>query len=296
MRHATRELIGPILALLAALCVVLPHQASAAITNGTSITITNNSGASLNPIGGVGGGGEFQVNQLPIGGIGSEVFKTFCLEFSEHFTPGNNYTATINGGAIGGGEWGQTAHYYDPLSNETKWLYGAYHDHAVDLGASGFAYGNANWASALQLVIWRLEGEADVFGTGVNQVWKDHAGNTALAAYDITPGSVYDDATKLYNWVFGAGASLTSTGNANVRVLNLWTSAIDPLLYPQLDMLNSTGDLARDQVIPSKAAQSQLYYQSSESPPVAPEPTTLLIWSGLAIAGVVAAKRRGRAG
>ena len=106
-------------------------------------------------------GGEFRVVQLYVAPQAVEVFKTFCLEYSEHISLGGDYVATLEGGAILGGVSGGT-NYYDPPRGATQWLYQAYRTSFLD-DVTAFEYDEADWADALQLVFWRLEGEMTSF-------------------------------------------------------------------------------------------------------------------------------------
>ena len=85
-------------------------------------------------------------------------FETFCIEYSEHFSPGSTYYYGISQGAMNGGLSGGNP---DPISRGTAWLYlqfakGTLAGYNYALGPGG----NAS-AAALQATIWWLEGEGD---------------------------------------------------------------------------------------------------------------------------------------
>ena len=87
-----------------------------------------------------GSGGEFSITPLDgldyIGGVpalNATSFQTFCLERSENIGNGQ-YTYEVNTGAINGG---QPAPGFDPLSNETAWMYRAF----VQGNLAGYDYG-----------------------------------------------------------------------------------------------------------------------------------------------------------
>lgn len=90
-------------------------------------------------------------------------FETFCIEFNEHFTPGNTYTYAISAGAIAGGVSGGNP---DPISIGTAWLYNKfatgslalYYYDAAHNGGGTFA-SRVDAAGSLQNAIWWLEGE-----------------------------------------------------------------------------------------------------------------------------------------
>jgi hypothetical protein len=264
---------------LLAACVIChclqPNSASAAIADGSTITIVQNG------VGGVGGGGIFQVTQTT---NGSQSFQTFCIERSEHIANNGTYWVSENNGAIGGGESGQTMSNYDPIGSDTAWFYGQFVNHGSSLSSVGFQWGTSSaasdWASALQLVIWRSEGE-------VNSSWQD------LGPYPFSASSsVIADANTLWNTLH---ATALATGDFHVKALNLWTANITSD-YPYLDQNSTAGDSARADAVLNKAAQSQLYYDSdiqNEGLPV-PEPSAMLIWGGLAGLGLVFNRLRSR--
>ena len=122
-----------------------------------------------------GSGGEFTVTQTsgdPLGfvvtpgvNITADDFQTFCLEFNEHVSIPGNYDFDVTDAADSGGEPGG-----DPLSPETKLLYGTFVKNTWDIlsGMAGvlppgydYAPGPGRQASAgdLQVALWELEDE-----------------------------------------------------------------------------------------------------------------------------------------
>jgi len=81
---------------------------------------------------------------------GSELI-TFCIEWNEDLIGENNFTATVNTGAINGGYDGTG---YDALNTESAWLYNEY------LNGATFGISNLNRrAAVVQEAIWSFEGE-----------------------------------------------------------------------------------------------------------------------------------------
>jgi hypothetical protein len=123
--------------------------------------ITINSG-----FGNANGGGAFFITG------GTSPFYSFCLEMNEHISYGGSYyVGSIMDGAINGGAGGQTSLNYDPISSETAYLYSQWSNY----------YGNtevaelANIANALQLAIWKFEGEWSNALTPLAQKFYDEA-------------------------------------------------------------------------------------------------------------------------
>jgi hypothetical protein len=126
-----------------------------------SITIINadplNVGSSiwLSVREGTTGGGEFGA---AISSGGPDLFRTFCLEINEYFTPGVEYkvggitTAATNGGLGGGSP--------DPLDFKTAYLYTMFRNGT--LSNYNYTPGTAEHisdANSLQIAIWYLENE-----------------------------------------------------------------------------------------------------------------------------------------
>jgi hypothetical protein len=137
-------------------------------------------------------GGEFKINWMGVGDPlpghpAGEVFKTFCVEYSEHITLNTTYDALLGTAAIYNNQPGGS----DPLDPRTAYLYDKWL-------SGGFVYNDAN-ADKLQKAIWWIESE---YG-GVNNSYVTDA-TTAVAA-----GGVW------YN-TYGANSI------GPIRVLNLF--------------------------------------------------------------------------
>jgi hypothetical protein len=79
---------------------------------------------------------------------------TLCVEWNEGLIGENNFSAALNSGAIKGGVGGQTTTDYDPLSDQSAWLFEEY--------TSGNTFGIADLnrrAAVVQEAIWSLEDE-----------------------------------------------------------------------------------------------------------------------------------------
>jgi len=137
-------------------------------------------------------GGEFKINwtgdedPLP-GHPAGEVYKSFCLEYSEYISLNSSYDAVLNTGAVFGSEGG-----FDPLDPRTAYLY--------DKWLNGdFAYNDTS-ADLLQKAIWYIEDEGS---HGENNAY------VAEANAAVTSGDWFDE--------WGPGSI------GNIRVLNLYT-------------------------------------------------------------------------
>ena len=90
--------------------------------------------------------------------ISSSSFDTFCVERNEYFYTNRPYYGSIGDAAIGGGIGGAipgpvSGQTYDPLDIRTKRLYNFYLDNQGTL--------SNNQRAAIQLAIWRIEGEVN---------------------------------------------------------------------------------------------------------------------------------------
>lgn len=278
---------------------LIAGEAQSAIVDGDVITIsqsgtkvgggadaTSNAYGNQDPTyGGSLYGGEFRVYEKPDGLLlpDGEYFKTFCIEYSEHISLNGNYLASIENGAILGGKSGAGTGanaYIDYLSGATQWIYRAYRTNSLD-DFTGFQYDNAKWGDALQLVFWRLEGELT---------------STPSNPWEYTTDStITSKADAIWNF-YQNNLWLDTYVDSTVKVLNLWTTNADDGSNPLANAANyaklDTDATFRGSLSGYKA-QSQLYYSGpSDAPPVLPEPTSLLVWSGLAGLGFVAARRR----
>ncbi len=145
-----------------------------------------------------------------LGGAGS--FETYCLEYTEHFSPGSTYNYTVDGAAkLGGG--GGASGGQDPISMATAWLYSQFAAGTL----AGYDYVNLVNRKAnnndLQLAFWFFEDETGSisgyggYGTG--------SGNAYLNAAVAHFGSV-------------AAAKADSGGAYGVQVLNLTDRSGNP--------------------------------------------------------------------
>lgn len=132
-----------------------------------------------------------QVTGVP--GYAGGPLVTFCVEYDEPIFGESDFNATVNTGAVKGGQSGQTMPDFDPLSDESAWIYDQY------LAGNTFGIGDVNErAAAAQEAIWSYEDEL----TNPFQ-YAGTAGVKALA-----------DSAILGGWT-----------NANIVVLNLnWVS------------------------------------------------------------------------
>jgi hypothetical protein len=157
------------------------------------------------------GGGEFYADIPPLDTTAPYEwdFITFCLQRNEYFTPGAQMWI--------GGISDKTVAGDDPLDPATAYLYTQFrkgtlpnyaYSGTVSFGAS--TYDRGQTATALQLAIWRIEGEAYKNGSGV---YKDAYNHTTLTGpYDLA------------DWFYGLGTTSGWSSIGNVRVLNLFGS------------------------------------------------------------------------
>lgn len=142
-------------------------------------------------------GGEFTATPLSgnvgLTGLASDLsgdsFQTFCMEYDEHFHPGNVFTVVINTGAVGG----DVPSGFDPLDERTAYLYTLFRTGA--LGTYNYGGSRQDTARALQRAIWFIEDE----NGGANNSF------VALANAAVAPGG---------DW-YGRGIG-------DVRVMNLY--------------------------------------------------------------------------
>lgn len=157
------------------------------------------------------GGGEFYADIPPLDTTSPYEwdFITFCLQRNEYFTPG----ATMWIGGISD----EVVLGDDPLDPATAYLYTQFRNGTLPnyaySGTVSFgpnSYNRNQTATALQLAIWRIEGEASRDSSGV---YKDSYTSANLSG-------PYDLADYFYD--LGTTSGWTTIGN--VRVLNLFGS------------------------------------------------------------------------
>jgi len=131
-------------------------------------------------------------------------FQTFCVEFTEEFSPGTTYQYGISSAAISGGGAAGGAHlvgstWMDPVSIGTAWLYRQFATGVL----SGYNYGagRGTSAGALQDAVWYLEGEQPTVGTGSFFV------NLAETTLGMSLAGIEADANGLY------GVSILNLGD-----------------------------------------------------------------------------------
>ncbi len=171
-----------------------------------TITLT----ADASSYSGTNGGGEFRVTQFTgseIGtpamasgvGVAGGLFQTFCLETNESlsFSTALDWSVAsyANAGGFSGGP-------NDPLDARTAYLYSHFWNGTLSDYDYTTGTGRTASATALQLAIWRLEGEIQP-----GSLTTAYAGNVQAQAWVAEATSAFND------------GSWTTIGN--VRVLNL---------------------------------------------------------------------------
>lgn len=176
-----------------------------------------------------------------------EVFKTFCLEYGEHFDPGTSYYATIDDTIKNSGATPAT------LDTVSKQLYAAYLNGSL---ASSYGTGTSSTFSQLQAAFWAIEsGDVSKLSWSANTVnaYKTFSNNLVSVTRDFSTNTVMGvDLLVSLNDV---------TGYENVKVMNLWSKS------------NNTG-----------AIQSQIYM---DSPAVPAPGAVLLSGLGTVLAGLI---------
>jgi hypothetical protein len=196
------------------LCAALVLGVASSLA-GMAGTLTINTGPYSNGNGL--GGGEYtgtsatlsnaSYSALAIGGMGG--IETYCLEFSEHFSPGGTYNFTMGTAATNGS--GGAVNGADPISNATAWLYSEF-----ALGTlAGYDYtsvGRQASNSALQLAFWFFEDETPLI--------------SGYSSYGVGSGNLFINAAIAR---FGnlASAKADSNGAFGVYVLNLTSGTND---------------------------------------------------------------------
>jgi len=185
--------------------------------SGVAATLTLNTNAYSNGNGL--GGGEYtgtsatlsnaSYSSLAIGGMGG--VETYCLEFSEHFSPGSTYSYTIGPAATNGG--GGAVDGADPLSNATAWLYSQFALGTLP-GYDYTALGRQASNNALQLAFWFFEDETPLI--------------SGYSSYGAGSGNLFVNAAITH---FGSltTAKTDSNGAFGVFVLNLTSGENDSI-------------------------------------------------------------------
>ncbi len=163
-----RKFIISVLAILAVLMLSVSASYAYPVSAGDQITIDWG-------IGNANGGGAFKIN--------NGLFYSFCVERNEYISslPNQYWIGTITTGAVNGGLSGGNP---DPISSATAYLYYNWSTSMVQTATN---------ANALQLAIWKLEGE-----------WTGALSELALTYYNDANtnnnGSLYGVAVmNLYN-------------------------------------------------------------------------------------------------
>ena len=245
------------------LCGSLSAQASAGVLGSGDIIRLTWEGN----YGGQNGGGAFTIRQA-----GVNLGLTFCLEYNEHFNLNTDLlVGAVSVRAVLGGVGGQVTGFpdpsgykHDPLSKQTAYLYQNFATGSLGGGSdtTGFIYNNSAWNNDLQRAIWYLEGEvsaAPVAGT---------------------------NAAKLVSF---ANSYTPDKDVSNVFVLNLFKPGAPITGFDPMDNRTWSADLINNYL-----RQDQLYYRPPQPPPpVAPEPSSGVMW--LSAMCLLAARARVRA-
>jgi hypothetical protein len=217
-----------------------------------------------------GNGGEFLVQLQTISGwqnIGvtvsstdvdnSWVYKTFCVEESETYSPGTAYYATIENLVYYNGDSPGSAGV--AVADNAKIAYGLYAEGQLEsaIGSAFFQYDNSTFAGNLQQFIWDLQ---------------DNSLNLTSTALN----------TQIQNWKIANAAQATHYLQY-VQVMNLWS---------ELPTGPDGGPYTN-----GGAAQSQLILtETSPANEPMPEPASLVVWGlGLGLAGFGARRRMRKA-
>ncbi|MCU0879044.1 MAG: hypothetical protein MUF06_14770 [Pirellulaceae bacterium] len=219
--------------------------------------------------GGRHGGGEFLAKVYEDGVLIGEI-ETYCLEFSEHIQLGTTYYASIDPIAVrgGGGALGTAPNTYDPLGQQTAWLYAKYVANELDSMVTG-TVSLGEFKNGFQKAVWNLEQEP--FTTSGYTSDENTVFNSLLA---LAAGSGYSGDIGPLGFEYIVPLGPDSERVYTVSVLNLYQDAAMTMPH-----------------------QSQLYYTVFERPRAPgdlPEPMTLAMWSGLSILGLGMARRHRR--
>jgi len=122
--------------------------------------------------------------------IGQRYFQTFCIEYSEEFSPGTSYPVDTGYNALYGHVGAAPG---TPVTIGTAWLYSQFA--AGTLSGYNYTYGSGRTTSAnqLQQAIWYLQGEGGSFNgyvtlaeANVANAWA--AANGAFGVYALNLG------------------------------------------------------------------------------------------------------------
>ncbi len=200
-----------------------------------TLTISTNGSSNGNGLGGgsytISGSGLDTSAYAPISLVGpAGTFESFCLEYTEYFSPGSTYNYTVSNAAVAGA--GGAVGGQDPISVGTAWLYSQFANGTL----SGFNYGAGRSASNnfLQLAFWFFEDETPsisgygpTYGSGDGNAFLDSAvaffGSEAAAKADangaygvqvlnLTSRTGHNKQSQLYISVPDAGSTLALLG------------------------------------------------------------------------------------
>jgi hypothetical protein len=117
-------------------------------------------------------GGPFKATVISgfVGNPAGTTFKTFCLERGETFSPGHTYDVVVSDREVSGANGGNPSGF-DLLDSATAYLYSNFRHGTLGAALNSFAGVSFNDAdmshlTALQNVIWKLEGETFSFAEG----------------------------------------------------------------------------------------------------------------------------------
>ncbi len=138
-------------------------------------------------------------------------FQTFCIEYSEHFSPGVEYDYVLNDRAV----YGSEGPGGDIISKGTAWLYynfakGTLLNYEYSLGTD-----RVNAAGELQLALWVLEDESSVPSSWGDSSW-----------WGVSSGAYNNQFLEMVSQEFDSGSGLINAksdyGGSTVRVMNLY--------------------------------------------------------------------------
>ncbi len=270
---------------VAALVACLTIPAIAAIETGQKVSLDRSSIASVSADGeidvytpgnsietyGSGPGGEFRITTPPnSGNSATEQFQTFCIEKNEYVVLSGEYYVTLNNRAIRGGV-GQGATYMgDVAGNQAS--SGSY-TYTGQNNTSGDPVSEATkW-----LYNTYLNSDLDEVVSGYDYDSNSKANALQDALWFLENEQSWGSLGTLAKAIAQAAISAVTASDYarvgyDVLVMNLWT--------------NKSGNVY------SGLAQSQLYRVSTTGTEEVPEPSTILVWGGLAAIGCVAVRRR----